>query len=76
MIDLFVKNLVKSFDVDQNLLDGLSFDIQSGERVGIMGRNGAGKSTLFKILTKEIGYDTGDIVFAPGKKVGLISRKL
>ena len=40
MIDLSVKNLVKSYDVDQNILDGLSFDIQSGERVGIMGRNG------------------------------------
>ena len=74
MIDLSVKDLVKSFDAEQNILDGLSFDVQAGERVGIMGRNGAGKTTLFKILTGEIGYDTGEIVFAPGKKVGLISQ--
>ena len=74
MIDLIVKDLVKAFDVDQNLLDGLSFEVQAGERVGIMGRNGAGKTTLFKILTGEIGYDSGEIVFAPGKKVGLISQ--
>ncbi len=74
MIDLTVKNLVKSFDQERNILDGLSFDVQSGERVGIMGRNGAGKTTLFKILTGEMGYDTGEISFAQGKKVGLISQ--
>ena len=74
MIDLSVRDLVKSYDVDQNILDGLTFDVQAGERVGIMGRNGAGKTTLFKILTGEIGYDTGEITFAPNKKVGLISQ--
>ena len=74
MIDLSVRDLVKSYDVDQNILDGLTFEVQAGERVGIMGRNGAGKTTLFKILTGEIGYDTGEITFAPNKKVGLISQ--
>ncbi len=74
MIDISVKDLVKSYDVDVNLIDGLSFDIQEGERVGILGRNGAGKSTLFKILTGEIGYDSGEIAIAPGKKLGLISQ--
>ena len=74
MIDLTVKDLVKSFDLDRNRLDGLSCDVQAGERVGIMGRNGAGKTTLFKILTGELSADSGEIVFAPGKKVGLISQ--
>ncbi len=74
MIDLIVKDLVKSFDADDNILDGLSFEVQTGERVGIMGRNGAGKTTLFRILTGEIGYDSGEVTFAPGKKVGLISQ--
>ncbi len=74
MIDLSVRDLVKSYNADQNILDGLTFDIQAGERVGIMGRNGAGKTTLFKILTGEIGCDSGEISFAPGKKVGLISQ--
>ena len=36
MIDLSVKDLVKSFDADTNLLDGVSFDIQAGERVGLL----------------------------------------
>ena len=74
MIDISVKDLVKSFDEDENLLDGVSFDVQSGERVGLLGKNGAGKTTLFKILTGEIDYNSGAIAFAQGKKVGLISQ--
>ena len=38
MIDISVKDLVKSFDADTNLLDGVSFDIRAGERVGCLGR--------------------------------------
>ena len=74
MIDISVRNLVKSFDADQNLLNSITFDIQSGERVGLLGKNGAGKTTLFKILTGEMDYNSGEISFAQGKKVGLISQ--
>jgi ATPase subunit of ABC transporter with duplicated ATPase domains len=74
MIDIMVKDLVKAFEVDNNILDGLSFEINQGERVGLLGKNGAGKTTLFRVLTEEIGYDTGDVIIAPGKKLGLISQ--
>ena len=74
MVDIFVKDLVKSFEVGKNLLDGLSFEVQQGERVGLLGKNGAGKTTVFRILTGEIGYDDGTVEIAPGKKVGLISQ--
>ena len=36
MIDISVKDLVKSFDADTNILDGITFDVQSGERVGLL----------------------------------------
>ena len=74
MIDISVKGLVKSFEVGQTLLDGLSFDVGEGECVGIMGRNGCGKTTLFRLLTGEIAPDEGEITIAAGKRLGLISQ--
>ena len=74
MIDIAIHNLVKSFEIGENLLDGLTFQVDSGERVGILGPNGCGKTTLFKILTGEYDYDEGEVIIAPGKKLGLISQ--
>ena len=74
MIDLSVSGLVKSFDLEKNILDGLTFQIERGERVGLLGKNGAGKTTLFRILTGEISPDEGDVIFAPNRRVGLISQ--
>ena len=74
MIDISVKDLVKSYDAEDNILNGITFDVQSGERVGLLGKNGAGKTTLFRILTGEIDCNSGEISFAQGKKVGLISQ--
>ena len=48
--------------------------MDSGERVGLLGKNGAGKTTLFKILTGELDHDEGQISVASGKRVGLISQ--
>ena len=46
MVDISVKDVVKSFDLEKKILDGLTFQINSGERVGLLGKNGAGKTTL------------------------------
>lgn len=74
MIDISVRELTKSFEVGSVLLDDLTFDVNEGERVGIMGRNGCGKTTLFRILCGEIEADSGEVVVASGKKLGLISQ--
>ncbi len=74
MIDISVNNLVKSFEIGKNVLDGLSFTVTEGERVGILGHNGCGKTTLFRILTGELRRDEGDVAVAPGRRLGLISQ--
>ena len=74
MVDIQVKNLTKFFVIGENLLDGLTFEIQEGECVAILGRNGCGKTTLFNILTGQMDYDAGEVYVNPGKKMGLISQ--
>ena len=74
MVDISVKDVVKSFDLEKKILDGLTFQIDSGERVGLLGKNGAGKTTLFRLLTGELEPDSGQIVIASGHRVGLISQ--
>jgi len=74
MNDISIHGLVKAFEQDKNVLDGLTFDVMCGERVGILGKNGTGKTTLFRILTGELRPDEGEVVIAAGKRLGLISQ--
>ena len=74
MIEISVTGLQKSFDLEKKILDGLTFQINSGERVGLLGKNGAGKTTLFRILTGELDYDAGEVSIASGRRLGLISQ--
>ncbi len=74
MIDISVQNVVKAFEEDKDILKGISFEVNEGERVGLLGKNGAGKSTLFKIIVGELESDEGDVVLGTGKRIGLISQ--
>ena len=74
MIDIDVKNLKKSFEVGHDVLSDLSFEINAGEHVGILGANGCGKTTLFKLLTGEYTPDEGSISIHKGRRIGLISQ--
>ena len=73
MIDISVRELNKSYGANE-ILKGVSFDINRGERVGLIGENGSGKTTLFKILTGELDYDSGDVHIAPNTRVGMIEQ--
>ena len=74
MIDISIQHLKKSYEDGVELLRDLSFDVQAGEHVAILGPNGCGKTTLFRILSGEIDYDEGTVRVASGKRLGLISQ--
>ena len=69
-----IRNIVHAFEEDKNILDGLSFEVAEGEKVGLVGKNGAGKTTLFRVVCGEIDSDEGEVSIAGGKRVGLISQ--
>lgn len=56
------------------LLDGVSCQIEPGQRIGLLGRNGSGKTTLLRILQGDVQPDGGKIVFAPGIKLSLLPQ--
>lgn len=74
MIDIQLTGLVKEFEVGKRILDGFSLQVDTGERVGLLGRNGAGKTTIFRIMTGQVHPDEGTVAIAPGKRLGLISQ--
>ncbi|MCD7934430.1 MAG: ABC-F family ATP-binding cassette domain-containing protein [Oscillospiraceae bacterium] len=74
MIDISIQNLTKAYDGGEDILRGLSFDIQAGEHIGILGRNGCGKTTLLRILSGACAPDDGEAIIANGKRLGLISQ--
>ncbi len=74
MIEISINGLKKSFEIGSNILDGITFQVETGERLGLLGRNGAGKSTLFRILTGELEPDEGEVVIAKNRRLGLISQ--
>jgi ABC transport system ATP-binding/permease protein len=58
------------------LLDGVTLQIENGERVCLVGRNGAGKSTLMKIMRKEIAPDAGEVVSTPGMRIAFLPQEV
>ncbi|QRN85989.1 ABC-F family ATP-binding cassette domain-containing protein [Clostridia bacterium] len=72
---LRVEQLGKVFN-GEYLWKDISFSIEIGEKVGLLGPNGCGKSTLIKALLGDIEYDDGEIIFAKDKVIATVSQKL
>lgn len=72
---LSTSNLSKSYPT-RDIFTNISFIIEKGDKVGLIGNNGAGKSTLFKILVGEISKDSGEIYIPNGLKIGYLKQQL
>ena len=73
MISISCDNLRLSFGVDV-ILESVSFSLNEGDRLGIVGVNGAGKSTLFRLITGEYQQDSGAVYIAKDKTVGFLEQ--
>ncbi len=73
MIILSATNITKAYGVDVILKD-ISFHVNQGDRIGIVGNNGAGKTTLLNILCGEISYDDGNIFVSTNTTIGYLKQ--
>lgn len=71
---LDVLGLKKQYGEDNLIFDDVSFQIRSGQKVGLIGANGAGKSTLFKVLIGEEKQDSGTIQYQKDAKIGYLEQ--
>ncbi|SCI34281.1 MULTISPECIES: ABC-F family ATP-binding cassette domain-containing protein [unclassified Romboutsia] len=75
MIVLSCNNLNKSFGID-SVLEDISFTVNEGDKIGIIGINGTGKTTLFKIISGAYGYDNGDIYTSKDCEIGYLEQNM
>lgn len=68
-----IENLTMRF-ANQLLFEDVNLKLNRGNRYGLIGANGAGKSTFLKILSGEVDYTSGDIVFDSGLKIGVLGQ--
>jgi macrolide transport system ATP-binding/permease protein len=70
---LTIQHVAKSYSF-HHILNDVSFVVNAGERIGLVGANGVGKSTLLKIVTGEIESDGGAVTLAPERRLGYLAQ--
>lgn len=76
MKPLIVNNLTKSYKQGVNALDGVSFEVEKGEFIAVIGASGSGKSTLLRCINRIIEPTSGSIVFEGQEISNLSSKKI
>jgi len=72
---LNVHNLTVSF-MGSDLFSGITFKLNKGDRIGLIGKNGAGKSTLLKVLSKDIESSGGTMAFDKDIQIGFLRQDI
>lgn len=70
---LSISNLSKTYIIE-TILDKVSFSVEDGDKIGVIGLNGSGKTTLFNILAGNISKDSGEIYIQKDLKVGYLEQ--
>ena len=73
-LPLAARGLAKAYG-ERVLFTGLTFDVARGDRLAVLGPNGAGKTTLVKLLLGPLAPDAGEVVRAPGAKIGWFGQE-
>ena len=73
MAVLKISGLSKSFGI-KTVFENVSFEVRSGERIGLVGANGAGKTTLLKIIMGEESADSGQVIVSKDRTIGYLSQ--
>jgi len=68
-----LSNIWKSYGGNE-ILKGVSFQVNPSEKVGLVGRNGAGKTTVFRLITGQEAPDKGEVISINGLKLGLLDQ--
>lgn len=71
---LQIKDLGKSYNANSKVLEGLNFEVESGEFLSVIGPSGAGKSTLLRCINRMVEIDEGQVIFN-GQDVGGLNKK-
>ena len=70
---LSLENVGKSFGI-KPLFTGVTFGLEEGEKIGVIGANGSGKSTLLRVIAGEEVADTGRVVISTGRRVAMLPQ--
>ncbi len=73
MIEIELNNVKKNYGL-KNVLDGINFEVKTGERISLIGENGSGKSTILKIISGTEKQDSRNVNIRKGSTIGFLKQ--